>query len=222
MLNALRLIIARDLRLAMRHGSATTLVVGFFFMVVILFPFAIGPEQNILQRVSVGVIWVAALLSCLLSLDRMFQTDFEDGSLDQFMLSPVPLELVVLAKAVAHWLTTALPLIVITPLLGVMMNLPEQGYLPLITAMLIGTPALSFIGAIGASLTVSLRRGGILLSLLIMPLYIPVLIFGVLAVKATVEGYPATEHFMLLMGFSLFSAALAPWASAAALRSGLQ
>lgn len=215
-------IIARDLRLSLRHGSATTMVLGFFIMVVTMFPFAIGPEQNILERISVGVIWVAALLSCLLSLDRMFQSDYEDGSLDQFILSPLPLEMVVLAKAVAHWLTTSLPLIIITPILGIMMNLPDQGFWPLIVTMIIGTPALSFIGAIGASLTVTLRRGGVLLSLLILPLYIPVLIFGVLAVKASIGGYPAQEHQMLLLGFTLFSAAIAPWASAAAIRSGLE
>ena len=222
MLKLALMIIMRDLRLSFRHGSATTLVVGFFVMVVTLFPFAIGPEQNILQRISVGVIWVAALLSCLLSLDRMFQTDYEDGSLDQFVLSPVPLELVVVAKCIAHWLTTSLPLIAIAPILGIMMNLPTAGFLPLIYVMLLGTPALSFIGGIGASLTVTLRRGGVLLSLLILPLYIPVLIFGVLAVKATIDGYPAMEHIMLLSGFTLFSAAIAPWAAAAAIRSGLQ
>ncbi len=222
MLKLALMIIARDVRLSMRHGSASTLVVGFFIMVVTMFPFAIGPEQNILQRISVGVIWVAALLSCLLSLDRMFQTDYEDGSLDQFVLSPVPLELVVVAKCIAHWLTTSLPLIAIAPLLGVMMNLPAEGFLPLIYVMLLGTPALSFIGGIGASLTVTLRRGGVLLSLLILPLYIPVLIFGVLAVKATIGGYPAMAHIMLLCGFTLFSAAIAPWAAAAAIRSGLQ
>ena len=215
-------IIARDVKLSFRHGSASTMVVGFFVMVVTMFPFAIGPEQNILQRISVGVIWVAALLSCLLSLDRMFQTDYEDGSLDQFVLSPVPLELVVLAKCVAHWLTTSLPLIIITPILGIMMNLPDGAYLPLILTMLIGTPALSFIGGIGAALTVTLRREGTLLSLLILPLYIPVLIFGVLAVKATIGGYPATEHLMLLSGFTLFSAAITPWAAAAAIRTGLE
>ncbi len=222
MLKLALLIIARDLRLSMRHGSATTMVMGFFVMVVIMFPFAIGPEQKILERISVGVIWVAALLSCLLSLDRMFQTDYEDGSLDQFILSPVPLELVVLAKCIAHWLTTSLPLIVITPILGIMMNLPEAAFLPLILTMLLGTPALSFIGGIGASVTVTLRRGGILLSLLILPLYIPVLIFGSLAVKAAIGGYPAMEHLMLLSGFSLFSAAIAPWAAAAAIRAGLE
>ncbi|MCF8473326.1 MAG: heme exporter protein CcmB [Emcibacter sp.] len=215
-------IIMRDVSLSLRHGSATTMVVGFFIIVVSMFPFAIGPEQNILQRISVGVIWVAALLSCLLSLDRMFQTDYEDGSLDQFVLSPVPLELVVVAKSIAHWLTTSLPLIVIAPILGIMMNLPNEGFLPLIYTMLIGTPALSFIGGIGASLTVTLRRGGVLLSLLILPLYIPVLIFGVLAVKASIGGYDATSHYLLLLGFTLFSAAIAPWAAAAAIRSGLE
>ncbi|VAV91680.1 ABC transporter involved in cytochrome c biogenesis, CcmB subunit [hydrothermal vent metagenome] len=222
MISLILVIIARDLRLSLRRGSTTIMVMGFFVMVVIMFPFAIGPEQNILQRMSVGVIWVAALLSCLLSLDSIFQSDYEDGSLDQFILSPVPLELVVLAKCIAHWITTSLPLIIITPILGILMNLPEQGYFPLILTMVLGTPALSFIGGIGASLTVTLRRGGVLLSLLILPLYIPVLIFGVLAVKATIGGYPATEHLMLLVSFSLFSAAITPWAAAAAIRSGLE
>lgn len=216
------LIIARDLRLSLRHGSSVTMVVAFFVIVVTMFPFAIGPEQNILQRISLGVIWVAALLSCLLSLDSIFQSDYEDGSLDQFVLSPVPLELVVVAKSVAHWLTTSLPVIIITPLLGILMNLPERGYLPLIGTMLVGTPALSFIGGIGASLTVTLRRGGVLLSLLILPLYIPVLIFGVLAVKAAIDGMPMMEHILLLSGFTLFSAAIAPWAAAAAIRAGLE
>ncbi|PHZ84520.1 heme exporter protein CcmB [Paremcibacter congregatus] len=222
MVKLLWLIITRDVRLSVRHGSATTMVMGFFVIVVTLFPFAIGPEQNILERISVGVIWVAALLSCLLSLDRMFQTDYEDGSLDQFLLSPVPLEAVVVAKCIAHWLSTAVPLILLTPVLGVMMNLPEEGFLPLLGVMLLGTPALSFIGGIGAALTVTLRRGGVLLSLLILPLYIPVLIFGVLAVKASIDGYPAMGHVMLLGGFTLFSAAIAPWAAAAAIRSGLE
>lgn len=222
MLRLALLIIVRDLRLSLRHGSATIMVLGFFIIVVSMFPFAIGPEQKILARISVGVIWVAALLSCLLSLERMFQGDYDDGSLDQFILSPVPLELVVVAKSAAHWLTTSLPLILITPVLGIMMNLPDGAFLPLLVTMLLGTPALSFIGAIGAALTVTLRRGGILLSLLILPFYIPVLIFGVLAVKAAIGGYPVMEHMMLLAGFSLFSGAISPWASAAALRSGLE
>lgn len=222
MLKLALLIITRDVRLSFRHGGAGTMVVGFFVMVVTMFPFAVGPEQNMLARISVGVIWVAALLSCLLSLDRMFQTDYEDGSLDQFLLSPVPLELVVLAKCIAHWLTTSLPLIAITPILGIMMNLPAEGFLPLILTMLLGTPALSFIGGIGAALTVTLRRGGVLLSLLILPLYIPVLIFAVLAVKASIGGYPVMGHVMLLGGFTLFSAAIAPWAAAAAIRTGLE
>jgi len=215
-------IIARDLRLSLRQGSSTTMVMGFFVMVVILFPFAIGPEQAILARISVGVIWIAALLSCLLSLDRMFQADHEDGALDQFMIGPMPLELVVMAKCIAHWLTTSLPLISLTPILGIMMNLPPQGFLPLMLTMLLGTPALSFIGGLGASLTVTLRRGGAILSLLILPFYIPVLIFGVLAVRASIDGSPAGGHIMLLGGFSLFAAAMTPWAAAAALRAGLE
>ncbi|WP_138381017.1 heme exporter protein CcmB [Luteithermobacter gelatinilyticus] len=215
-------IMARDIRLTWRQGSSTGMVLAFFAIVVSLFPFGVGPEQNILARISVGIVWVAALLSCLLSLDRLFQADYEDGSLDQFLLSPLPLELVVLAKCVAHWLTTAVPLILLAPLLGLMMNLPARGYVPLVLVMALATPALSFIGAIGASLTVTLRRGGVLLSLLVLPLYIPVLIFSVLAVEAAVGGYEMQSHIMLLSGVTLGSGALSPWAAAAALRSGLE
>ncbi|NOZ43481.1 MAG: heme exporter protein CcmB [Alphaproteobacteria bacterium] len=216
------LIIVRDLRLSMRHGSSTTMVVSFFIIVVTMFPFAVGPEQEILRKISLGVIWVAALLSSMLSLDSMFQSDYEDGSLDQFVLSPAPLELVVLAKFIAHWLSSSLPLILVAPLLGILMNLPERGYVPLIVTMVLGTPALSFIGGIGASLTVTLRRGGVLLSLLILPLYIPVLIFAVLAANAVIDGDPVMDHVLLLSGFTLFSAAIAPWAAAAAIRAGLE
>lgn len=222
MMRLLLLIMERDIRLALRHGGAGGMVLAFFVIMITLFPFAVGPDPEILQRISVGVIWVGALLSCLLSLDRIFQSDYEDGSLDQLVLCPLPLELVVVAKCLAHWLTTSLPLIVIAPLLGVMMNLPQQAYVPLIFTMVLGTPAISFIGGMGASLTVTLKRGGMLLSLLILPLYIPVLIFGVLAVEATLGGVSPRDHMMLLAGFSLFSMALTPWAAAAAIRSGIQ
>ena len=209
----------RDIRLSWSQGSSASMVIAFFIIVVSLFPLGVGPEQNMLGRISVGVIWVAALLACLLSLDRIFQADYEDGSLDQFALSPLPLELVVLAKSLSHWLTTALPVIIITPLLGLLMNLANDAYLPLMMAMLIGSPALSLIGTIGAALTISIRRGGVLLSLLILPLYVPILIFGVMSVDGLRLGENAP---MLFLGaFSLFSLALTPWVAAAAIRLGL-
>jgi heme exporter protein B len=197
------------------------MVVGFFIIVVTLFPLGVGPELNMLSRISVGVIWVAALLACLLSLDRIFQADFEDGTLDQYALSPLSMEWIVMAKALAHWVTTSLPLILITPLLGILMNMQETAYMPLIYAMLIGTPALSLIGTIGASLTVSLKRGGVLLSLLILPLYVPVLIFGVMAVDAVTIGSGGNATLMILGASTLFSLAITPWAAAAAIRLAL-
>jgi len=221
-MNHLLLIMGRDIRLALRHGGAGGMVLAFFIIMITLFAFAVGPDPKILRTIAVGVIWVGALLSCLLSLERIFQSDYEDGSLDQLLLSPLPLELVVVAKCLSHWLTTALPLILMTPLLGVMMNLSPGAYVPLIYSMLLGTPALSFIGGMGASLILTLKRGGALLSLLILPLYIPVLIFGVLAVESVVAGSSPRDHLMLLTGFSLFSMALTPWAAAAAIRSGIQ
>lgn len=214
-------IINRDVKLSWRQGSTGLMVVFFFAMVVSLFPFAVGPEPEMLSRISVAVIWVAVLLSSLLSLDRIFQADFEDGSLDQFILLPLPLSLVVLAKSVAHWLTTALPLILLSPVLGLMLHLPEAGYLPLVLVMLLASPTLSFIGAIGAALTVNLRRGGVLLSLLVLPLYIPCLIFSVVAVNAAIAGEEMQLPMMILAGFTLASGVLGPWTAAAALKSGL-
>jgi heme exporter protein B len=220
-LKAFSALLARDIRLAWRQGSASGMAVAFFAIVVTLFPLGIGPELNILARISTGVIWVAALLSCLLSLDRLFQADWEDGSLDLMSLSPLPLELTVLAKCLAHWLTAVGPLILVAPVLGLFMNMPREAYLPLEAAMLVGTPALSFIGAIGAALTVSLRRGGVLVSLLVLPLYIPVLIFGVSAVDAASTGLNFAPHLLILGAITLFALVLGSWASAAALRLGL-
>jgi len=197
------------------------MVVAFFIIVVSLFPLGVGPEQNILARIAVGVIWVAALLSCLLSLDRIFQADFEDGSLDQYALSPLSLEMIVMSKALAHWLTTSVPLILMTPFLGILMNLSDDAFMPLIYAMIIGTPSLSLIGAIGASLTVSIRRGGVLLSLLILPLYVPVLIFGVISVDTLTMGTGGKASLLILGAITLFSMAVTPWAAAAAVRMAL-
>lgn len=221
-MKALMALLARDIRLAWRQGSSGGMVVAFFVIVVTLFPLGVGPELNILQRISVGVIWVAALLSCLLSLDRLFQADWEDGSLDLLALIPLPLELVVLVKCLAHWVTTALPLVLMAPVMALFLNMAPHAYLPLLAALLAGTPALSLIGAIGAALTVSLRRGGVLVSLLVLPLYIPVLIFGVSTVEAAASGLDPTPHLLILAAITLGAMVLGPWASAAALRLGLE
>jgi heme exporter protein B len=162
---------------------------------------------------------VAALLSCLLSLDRLFQADFEDGSLDLLVLSAVPLELIVLAKCTAHWLTTALPLVVVAPVLALLLNMDTQGTPTLVYALLLGTPALSLVGAVGAGLTVGIRRGGVLLSLVVLPLYVPILIFGVGAVDARIHGLGPEPHLMILAAITLFTGVAAPWATAAGLRA---
>ncbi|MFQ5533687.1 MAG: heme exporter protein CcmB [Sphingomonadales bacterium] len=221
-MKALLTLARRDVLLAFRQGGASMMTVTFFVIAVTLFPLGVGPEPALLARIASGVIWVAALLACLLSLDRLFQADFEDGSLDLIALSPMVLEFAVIAKCGAQWLTTALPLVVAAPILALLLNMDGQGFVVLIAAMFIGTPALSLIGSVGAALTVGLRRGGVLLSLLVLPLYIPVLIFGVSAVEAAVTGVSAAPHLMLLGAISLGTLVLCPWASAAALRLSLE
>ena len=198
------------------------LVVVFFVLTVTLFPLGVGPESAILRRIAPGVIWVAALLAAMLSLDRLFQVDFEDGSLDQLALAPLPLELVAAAKCIAHWLSTGLPLLVISPLLGVLLNLNGEAYGTLLMAMAVGTPSLSLFGAIGAALTVGIRRGGVLLSLLVLPLYIPILIFGVGAIDAAVVGLGGSAHLFVLAAILAAALPLAPWAIAGALRLNLE
>ena len=215
-------IIGRDLRIAVRQGSATVLVVVFFVITVTLFPLGVGPELNILARIAPGVIWVAALLAALLSLDRLFQADLEDGSLEQLALVGPPLEIAVLAKVTAHWLTTGVPLILAAPVLAVLMNMDGRGFLVLVVAMALGTPVLSLIGAIGAALTVNIRRGGVLLSLLVLPLYVPVLIFGVGAIDVAVFGQGGQANLLLLGALLLAAVTLCPLASAAALRLALE
>jgi len=215
-------IVRRDLRLALRQGSDSIMVVTFFVLTVVLFPFGIGPEANILARVAPGVLWVTALLASMLSLDRLFQADYEDGSLELLVLTPAPLEVVVAAKVVAHWLTTGLPLLAAAPLLAVLLNLDTEGFGALLLTMLIGTPILSLIGAIGAALVLGARRGGVLLSLLILPLYVPVLIFGVGAIDAAVQGLPMRAHLLILGGILAAALPLAPWATSAALRQALE
>ena len=215
-------IVRRDLKLAFRRGGDAANVVVFFILTVTLFPFGIGPEAAILARVAPGVIWVVALLAAMLSLDRLFRDDHDDGSLEVLVLSPLPLEVVVMAKCLAHWLTTGLLLVMAAPLLAVVMAMDGEGFATLLAAMVLGTPVLSLIGAIGAALTVGLRRGGVLISLLVLPLFIPVLIFGVGAVDAAVYGLTAKPHLMMLGGLLVLSLPLAPWAAAAALRLSLE
>ena len=215
-------LIRRDLSLAFRQGMDSLMVVAFFVIAVVLFPFGVGPEPNTLAQISGGTIWVAALLSSMLSLERLFQTDYDDGSLELLALAPVPLEITVLAKVVAHWLTTGLPLIITAPLLAVLMQLPADGFWVLMGALLLGTPTLSLIGAVGAALILGSRRGGVLLSLLVLPLYIPILIFGVSAVDAAILDESVRPHLFILGGLLVGSLALTPWASAAGLRQALE
>ncbi len=215
-------IILRDVKLGLRQGGGTYWTLLFFVLTVTLFPLGVGPDLALLSRIGPGILWVVALLASMLSLDRMFQADYEDGSLELLALAPLPLELTVLAKCLAHWLTTGLPVTVLAPALGLLLALDPAAYPTLMLALLIGTPVLSLIGSIGAALTVGVRRGGVLLSLLVMPLYIPALIFGVLAVDAAVDGLSARPHLLLLAADLLVAAALTPWAAAAALRLNLE
>lgn len=215
-------ILRRDLAVALAQGSATLLSVAFFVVTITLFPLGVGPETATLARISSGVLWVAALLSVLLSLDRLFQADHEDGSLEQISLGPLPLELVVLAKVAAHWLSTGLPLILAAPILALLLNMPVSGLPVLLLAMALGTPVLSLIGAIGAALTLGLRRGGVLLSLIVLPLYIPVLIFGVAAVDAAISGLGARPHLLILAAMLAPSLVLAPVAAAASIRLAME
>lgn len=221
-MNAFFGLFVRDMCLAYRQGSAVTLTLAFFVIAVTLFPLGVGPELSVLARIAPGVLWVGALLSCLLTLDRLFQADYEDGTLEQLMKGPLPLIFVILAKVFAHWVTSILPLILITPVLAGALNMPADGIWAIVTALLIGSPVLSLIGAIGAGLTVAMRRGGVLLSLLILPLYIPVLIFGVAAVEAAISMLPVAPHLMLLGGLSLGALVVSPLASAAALKLAVE
>ncbi len=215
-------LLRRDLALALRSGGGFGLSLAFFLIVVVFVPFGVGPDTGVLARIAPGVLWIAALLSCLLSLDRIFQLDWEDGSLDALALAPLPLEGVVAMKALAHWLTTGLPLTVIAPLLGVLLNLPGAAAPWIFLSLLVGTPALSLLGAFGAALTVGIRRGGLLLSLLVMPLYIPTLIFGALTASRAGDGLDFFTPFALLGGVTLLAAALIPFAAAAAIRINLR
>lgn len=217
-----RAIVARDIRLAWSQGGTGTMALSFFLIAVTLFPFGVGPEPQTLARIAAGVIWVVAMLACLLSLDRLFQADFEDGSLDDLILSPLGALGVVAAKTIAHWVSTVLPLIVAAPALALLMNLPAEGYLYLMLTLLVGSPALSLLGSVGAALTVAVRRGGVLMSLLVLPLYIPTLIFGVGAIDAVVLAGDPLPSLAMLGAVSLVSVVVAPLAAAAALRLALE
>jgi heme exporter protein B len=221
-MSAFRLLVLRDLRLALRQGGDAAMVVAFFVLTVILFPFGVGPEAALLARIAAGILWVTALLAALLSLERLFQADWEDGSLEALALMPLPLEAQVLAKCLAHWLVAGLPLIVVAPLLALLLHLDAAGYPALLLSLLLGTPTLSLIGAVGAALSLGARRGGVLLSLLVLPLYIPVLIFGVAAVEAAIGGFGAKPHLLLLGALLAGAVVLAPVAAAAALRQALE
>ncbi|MEJ6479521.1 MAG: heme exporter protein CcmB [Octadecabacter sp.] len=215
-------LLARDLRLAVRAGGGFGLGLAFFLIVIVLIPFGVGPEASVLTRIAPGVLWVAALLAALLSLDRIFALDHEDGSLPLLATSPLPLEGVALTKGVAHWLTTGLPLTLAAPALGFLLSLAPAAYPYLLASLALGTPALSMIGTFGAALTVGIRRGGLLLSLLVLPLFVPTLIFGAEAVRLGSDGLSATVPLAMLSGITLFSYALLPFATAAALRINLR
>lgn len=210
-------LVARDLRLAARLGGGLAVGVGFFVIAVMMVPFGVGADMVLLARIGPGIMWVAVLLATLLSLDRMFQADFEDGSLDQLLMSPLMPETVVLAKCLAHWLSTALPLVVATPAVALLVALDPAMLPALVASLLAGTPALTLIGALGAALTVGVRRGGLVLSLIVLPLYVPVLIFGA---GAAAGGF-SSPAFLFLGAISLAALALAPFAAAAALRAAV-
>ncbi|MDV6345537.1 heme exporter protein CcmB [Nitrosomonas sp. Is37] len=215
-------VIRRDLLLAMRRQADVLTTLFFFVIVVSLFPLGVGPEMNTLRIMAPGIVWVAALLASMLSLGRMFSNDYLDGTLEQILLSPTSLSLLVLGKMFSHWLITGVPLVLMAPVLGIQYDLPLSALAVLTLSLLLGTPILSLIGAIGAALTLGLRGGGVLVSLLVLPLYIPVLIFGAGAVEASVAGLGFDAHFSLLGAFLLVSLVFAPWATAASLRISME
>jgi heme exporter protein B len=220
-MSALAALFIRDVRLALRAGGGASVAVLFFLIVVTLTPFAVGPDLALLKRIGPAMLWIGALLASLLALDRLLAADRDDGSLDLLVMSPMPLELAVAAKALAHWLTTGLPLVVATPLFALFLNVDGFQALAVAATLLVGTPALTFLGLIGAALTVTLRRGGLLLSVLVLPLAVPVLIFGVAASNAAVTGpLGFGTPFLILCALSLISFVIGPIAAAMALRHG--
>lgn len=218
----LRLVVSRDMMLAMRRRADVLTTLIFFVMVVSLFPLGVGPEPEMLRRMAAGVVWVAALLSSMLSLGRMFMADYMDGTLEQMLLAPQSLSVLVLGKILAHWMLSGLPLVLMAPVLGLQFDMPTQALWVLIVSLLLGTPVLSMIGATGAALTLGLRGGGVLVSLLVLPLCIPVLIFGTGAVEAVSSGTSVAPHLLLLGALLVLSAAFTPWVTAHALRISME
>lgn len=214
-------LLSRDLKLGVRQGADVATVIAFFALAATLFPFGVGPEPQLLARIASGVVWVTALLAAMLSLDRIFQIDFEDGTLDQLVLAPTSLALLVAAKILAHWLSTGLLLIVIAPVLALMLDMPSEGIGVLILSMLLGTPCLSLFGAVGAALTLGARRGGTLVALLVVPLVLPVLIFGVGAVEAQLTGLGARPHLLILAAILAAALPLGPLVAAYSIRQAL-
>ena len=215
-------LLLRDMRLAIRAGGGFGLSLAFFLIVVVLVPFGVGPEMGLLSKIAPGILWVGALLACLLSLDRIFALDFEDGTLDLLATAPLPLEAVVSVKSLAHWITTGLPLVLAAPVLGVLLGLQSDAFYWIVLSLLLGTPALSVIGTFGAALTVGLKRGGLLLSLLVLPLYVPRLIFGAELARRGIAGMDVGTPMSLLLGITFASIALLPFASAAVLKINLR
>ncbi|WP_297617587.1 heme exporter protein CcmB [uncultured Roseicyclus sp.] len=215
-------LLSRDLALAIRAGGGFGLSLAFFLIFTTMVPFGVGPETGVLAVIAPGILWLGALLACLLSLDRIFQLDWEDGTLDLIATSPVPLEGLAAIKALAHWITTGLPLVLAAPVLGVLLNLPASGHGWLMASLALGTPALSAIGTFGAALTVGIKRGGLLLSLLVLPLYMPTLIFAALCVTRGAAGQEALTPLLLVGGITLGCLAVLPFAAAAALRVNLR
>jgi len=222
MMRTLGHIVTRDVLLAMRRRADVATTLFFFVIVASLFPLGVGPEPKLLRVMAPGILWVAALLASMLSLGRLFDADYADGSLEQLMLAPEPLALVVIGKVMAHWLISGLPLVLIAPVIALQFDLPADSLGTLLLALLLGTPLLSLIGAIGAALTVGVRGGGVLVSLLVLPLYVPVLVFGAGAVDASATGMDASGHLSILGALLLLGMVLAPWATAAALRISLE
>lgn len=222
MLKALMCVIRRDLLLAFRRRSDVLTTLFFFIIVASLFPLGVGPEQQLLRTMAPGILWVAALLASMLALGRLFSIDHADGTLEQMVLSSEPLTVIVIGKVIAHWLVSGFPLVLLAPVLAVQFDLPASSVWVLFVSLLLGTPVLSLIGSIGAALTLGIRGGGVLVSLLVLPLYVPVLIFGAGAVGAEASGVGATAHLLLLGGALAGAAALTPWATAAGLRIALE
>jgi heme exporter protein B len=218
MKNVFTLLLVREARLLVRRPAELANPLVFFAIVIALFPLAVGPETQLLQTLSPGLVWVAALLAVLLSLDGLFRSDFEDGSLEQWVLSPHPLPVLVLAKVLAHWAFSGLALVLLAPLLGLMLGLPGRCLPVLLLSLLLGTPVLSLLGAVGAALTVGLKRGGLLLALLILPLYIPVLILGSGALQAALQGMPTTGYLLWMASLAVLAVTLTPFAIAAGLK----